>query len=365
MGCNGMHEGLIIQDTGTLPSWVPESARNYLAHTEDGQSIRALARANECHPSTILRQIRKFENRRDDPLIDDALRALSCVLRQDQVPARPETKSLGQVGDLTGKQIEEEAKRILRRLCEHGAVMAVAREMETAVIVRETEDGASLRTAIVDRRVAQAIALKDWVQCSDPTARVARYVITNLGRATIREMTAQDENRALGFADARSGFEQTTSWAPADFDRDSAGMSRASIVESPLIGLSRRRDKSGDPFLRKDLVEAGERLREGFELAKMGRQVSRDVTEFLNHEPLEGAPAGAVDGLKRTQDALCEIGPGLADVVYRCCCLLEGLEQTEKSMGWSARSGKIVLRIALERLGEHYRSVGKYAPLIG
>jgi len=26
----------------------------------------------------------------------------------------------------------------------------------------------------------------------------------------------------------------------------------------------------------------------------------------------------------------------LADVAYHCCCLLEGLEVTEKAMGWSA-----------------------------
>ena len=49
------------------------------------------------------------------------------------------------------------------------------------------------------------------------------------------------------------------------------------------------------------------------------------------------------------------LGPGLSDIVFRVCCFLEGLETAEKRLGWSARSGKVVLKIALERLAAHYR----------
>ena len=51
---------------------------------------------------------------------------------------------------------------------------------------------------------------------------------------------------------------------------DEAGRSsRYQAFESPLIGLSRRWDRDGQPFLSRDLVVADERLREDFELAKM------------------------------------------------------------------------------------------------
>lgn len=77
-------------------------------------------------------------------------------------------------------------------------------------------------------------------------------------------------------------------------------------------------------------------------------------------------PNGAIDAHARVRKALCDLGPGLGDVVLRCCCYLEGLEQTEKKMGWSARSAKIVLRIALQRLKRHYEDTqGKYGPMIG
>ena len=56
----------------------------------------------------------------------------------------------------------------------------------------------------------------------------------------------------------------------------------------------------------------------------------------------------------RVAKAMEALGPGLSDIVFRVCCFLEGLETAEKRLGWSARSGKVVLKIALERLAPHY-----------
>lgn len=56
---------------------------------------------------------------------------------------------------------------------------------------------------------------------------------------------------------------------------------RVNIAESPLLMLARRREWMGGPFLLPDLVAAGERLREDFELAQMGARVgSRTGTAF-------------------------------------------------------------------------------------
>ncbi|MFC3117855.1 DUF6456 domain-containing protein [Jhaorihella thermophila] len=52
-------------------------------------------------------------------------------------------------------------------------------------------------------------------------------------------------------------------------------------------------------------------------------------------------------------------------MALRCCCYLEGLEEAERRMGWSARSAKIVLRIALQRLKRHYDGESDTDRMIG
>ena len=75
---------------------------------------------------------------------------------------------------------------------------------------------------------------------------------------------------------------------------------------------------------------------------------------------------GAESARNRVAAALRELGPGMGDMCLRVCCFLEGIELTERRLGWSARSGKIVLRLALMRLERHYRETyGSGAPLIG
>ena len=56
------------------------------------------------------------------------------------------------------RTVASEARRILRRLCETGAVLAVAPDLPKAVVLR-----GDVRMAVVDRGVAQAFALNDWI----------------------------------------------------------------------------------------------------------------------------------------------------------------------------------------------------------
>lgn len=366
-----------------VPDWVPDAARLYLAHVEGGLSLRALARASGRCASTVLRQVRRLEGRRDDPLVDEALAALGRLAAAPAGPPTPEDQVAMTVTPRSDAPpavppadeatIAREGRRVLRRLCEPGAQLAVAPDMEKAAVLRETAEGAAVRTAVVDRKLAQAFALKDWIACRKP-GRVARYAITATGRAALRQMIEEEARARPGLAEAASPFaDQHRLWADRMIEDAEDGLprpSRVNLAESPVQVLGRRREKDGRPFLGPELVAAAERLREDFELAQMGPRVAQNWERFLTPGGRGSlAGRGPAEGPRLARErvalALRDLGPGLGDVALRVCCFLEGLEATEQRMGWSARSGKIVLRIALTRLRRHYEETGRLSPPIG
>ncbi|RVV99859.1 helix-turn-helix domain-containing protein [Mesobaculum littorinae] len=392
---------------GPAPSWLPERAQLYLEHVEGGTSLRKLAQRHGCHPSTMLRRIRKVEASRDDPLIDHALdrlcaagadtggsmpkqdtirvpqpRPVDTGAITDTVPPAPRSQHPGKVDARTASSsrqapaasarntapgpedegFEHEALRIMRRLAEPDSSLALAPGMESAIVVRDAPEG-PVRTAVVSRGLAEALALRDWIAVRS-TGRVSRYVLSATGRIALKRMLAEEGGADAPFADQHREF--------AAREEDAVPrVGRGNMAESPLALLARRRDRDGRRFLSPDLVAAGERLREDFELAQMGPRVTQNWDRFLTAgtqggnwgDPAGRGPEGA---RARVTEALADLGPGLGDVVLRTCCYLEGMEAVERRLGWAARSGKIVLRIALQRLLRHYdEKHGGRTPLVG
>lgn len=290
----------------TLPTWVPKDAQRYLAHTEGGHSIRELARNGGCAPSTVMRQVRRIEQKRDDPLVDEALDRLrntravsgdavqpditsptySSATKEDahimsKPPKDPIMHAASAPDDIT---LEREGKRILRRLSEPGACLAVAKDMEKAVVVRDLPDGRTTRTAVLDRPVAQMLALKGWIE-AQVKGKITRYTITSAGRTAFREFIAADESARAGFAEAPAVFgDSTGAWqgeVVGGKDKPKSKRIRYNAVESPVMVLARRRDKDGTVFLPPELVAVAERLREDFELAQMGDRAAQNWDAFL------------------------------------------------------------------------------------
>ena len=355
-----------------FPSWLPIAVHRYHAHITRGLPIRELARRERCCPSTILRQIRRLEQSRDDPLIDDFITALAradgahgqlCTRHEKPDKDRPNmSTTLRNTAAIDETTLVREARRILRRLCEIDSVLVVSHDRDAAAVFRHRACANPPRIAMVSRNVAQAFAVKDWIRCV-ATGKVSRYRITEAGRAALRRFLAQDRHHkscAQGLAEDASPFlAQHADWK-VRLSPDAAHRLRVNLAESPLGVLARKKDRAGQPFLSLDLVLAGERLREDFEAAQMGPRIGQNWEKFLTGGDRGGLGHGAdllsgpTAARARVADALGALGPGLGDVALRVCCFLEGLESTEKRMGWSARSGKIVLRIALQRLNQHY-----------
>ncbi|MCW1917811.1 helix-turn-helix domain-containing protein [Rhodobacter sp. KR11] len=361
-----------------LPAWVPGAVRLYLDHTEQGLSLRAIARRDGCHASTVLRQVRRYEGRRDDPLLDEALSSLVCRDGESPHSSTKEDPMSAPIRHqiLDDKQIAREGLRVLRRLAEPGAVLAVAPDMEKAVVMREFPDGRSARTGVVDRAFAQAFALKDWISIRK-AGRVTSYELSTVGRMALKRMLETEEGHkqglAQGMAEAPMVFgHQHREWATREIaTEEGPRRMRYNLAESPVAVLGRRRDKDGKVFLPPELVDAAERLREDYELAQMGPRVAQNWERFLTGSDRGGFRSdGLAEGPRAARDrvaaALRDLGPGLGDVALRVCCFLEGIEAAERRMGWAARSGKIVLRIALQRLRRHYdETYGRSGPLIG
>lgn len=136
--------------------------------------------------------------------------------------------------------------------------------------------------------------------------------------------------------------------------------------ESPLAWLARRRDKSGRPLIEAREYDAGERFRADFWFAQMSPRVTANWSgEAPGGRGRKSGGPVAVDvrdnvvaAQERVRRALAAVGPELSGVIVDVCGHLKGLEQAERGAGWPARSGRIVLQLALQALARHYGMTG-------
>lgn len=124
------------------------------------------------------------------------------------------------------------------------------------------------------------------------------------------------------------------------------------LAESPVAWLHAR------GHLSDRLFDAGERLRADYERAQLAPSVT------MRWDPVRvktTGDAGLTAGERqlaakaRFDGAIDAAGPGLSDVLWRVVCAGETLADAERALEWPARSGKLVLRLALERVAGFYR----------
>lgn len=125
------------------------------------------------------------------------------------------------------------------------------------------------------------------------------------------------------------------------------------LAESPLSWLHAR------GHIDRRLFDAGERLRMDYERA----QLSPTLTMRWDPVRLDAGRADSrltpgerqIAAKGRFDGAMAAAGKGLNDILWRVVCAGDPLPDAERSLAWPARSGKLVLKLALERVAEFYR----------
>ena len=127
------------------------------------------------------------------------------------------------------------------------------------------------------------------------------------------------------------------------------------LAESPLTWLHSRGHLSDVQFA------AGEALRRDWERA----QLAPGITMRWDAVRIKGsggdisltASERQLAARARFEGAVSAAGPGLSDILWRVVCAGDTLPLAEREMAWPVRSGKLVLRLALDRVAGAYRLV--------
>lgn len=145
---------------------------------------------------------------------------------------------------------------------------------------------------------------------------------------------------------------ELTSEGPANRAPRAGGRSvTINLAESPLSWLHARGHLSDRRFA------AGEQLRADWERA----QLAPSITSRWDPVRVSGGERGLSPGERqiaakeRFDGAVAAAGAGLSDILWRVVCAGEGLPQAERALAWPARSGKLVLGLALDRVADFYR----------
>lgn len=137
------------------------------------------------------------------------------------------------------------------------------------------------------------------------------------------------------------------------------GKTRRSVtvneVESPLGWLFRHGHLDRRQF------DAGEQLRLDWERANLSPCVTMrwdpaptNCSGGMRVQRLERSEQQAI-AKERFDDALKVAGTDMADILWRVVCAGEGMREAETALGWPARAGKLVLRMALNRVATFYQ----------
>jgi hypothetical protein len=249
---------------------------------------------------------------------------------------------------LTDAEIAREARRIFRYLRETNARLSAVDAQDYAL-----HHGARMERRVqkVPADIVEHFRRNGWLSRGD---KPESFVLSEAGKGW------------LARADSTSSdpFQAQHQLRTVAFVKDPDGIAQRVEVnhgEDPLGWLLYRR------VVGKAQYDAGERLRCDFTFARLAPRLGinlQDPRVLRSRAPAESIPDRAIAAGQSFRAAMRAVGPGLCDLLFDVCCDLKGLEDAESERGWPRRSAKVVLRLALDRLAEHY-GIATIAPSHG
>ena len=247
-----------------------------------------------------------------------------------------------------GTRLTKAASRLLLALDGAHATAIPDPTREDALLVKTSRAGMSLGCGTHPAQAGAELLRHDLVERAGGSGALS---ISAAGRSHLRRRASE-----LG-----TPFQDQQLDLVSEVRVEEAGERQRVVVntsESPLAWLARRRDRDGEPMIDPASYEAGERLRRDLTLGGVMPSITARWDGGIGNGGGGRDPAGATDAMiaarQRVTYAMRAVGSDFADLLIDLCGFLKGLEQIERERRWPSRSGKVVVRLALWRLAEHY-----------
>lgn len=233
-------------------------------------------------------------------------------------------------------EVVREGRRVLRKLAE-GKRLAMCDADRYAI----TKLGMRKNAVKVERETVEAFLSRGWLNGS----REDGYGLSDAGLCWLKRV---EDETGSPFLEQHRLTSRRLIVDPQGIEREV----EINDAESPIAWLRHRK------LIDAMQHEAGQRLRRDYTLAQLQPRLGVDLEApvVLGGDGIKSTDLSetVVAAKQRFSHAMKAVGPGLSDLLFDVCCHLTRLEGLEQRYGWPQRSAKVVLQIALNRLGEHY-----------
>ena len=290
----------------------PRALEAYILHTADSMPMREIARRFDREPSTILRQIRRVEDLRDNPDWGVILTKLAEYWdRKEPIDRSVTYEALG----TNTVDVTMEMQRNLLLLVQDEALVGVTDGCMAGVFV----DNEVMRRT--ERLTALAWIATGWLILVRSSSRVRRYKVTDRALAEVPEKPI-----VKGQVESLPVVQEPEPPKPAVHKQRYTRHSWGNEPIDKLIALSRRNSIN----ITSDEISTAQTLRNLMHQAELDGKGSSTLMLIVELE-------------KR-------LGKEMFDLLYEFLHRNRGLEQIEKDFVWPARSAKVVLMVALQQV---------------